>query len=253
MRRHETFLASEDSRVKMTRTSSSLPLLVGIPLVASLLLVILTLPSHPRSALVGLQQQPTVVPAGGLQQSRLFWGDALKDEDEDEPKGWHDSDERLQTMANDALDLCDEVVVGGEQQEPSRVKHCVHRVVPQELTRFWHTPAGLDDWTQPTRRKDEWGEEVAGAREHNYGLTLQKIIDQFQPHTSWDGKKIYEDGKIVRVPTYDRSSFLGYSGADKRANILFDRQVKDLDGGEGRQRLGERKRGRRRGEMLEDD
>mmetsp|Transcript_6169 Transcript_6169/g.14238 ORF Transcript_6169/g.14238 Transcript_6169/m.14238 type:complete len:434 (-) Transcript_6169:101-1402(-) len=199
----------------MRRTSPTLPLLVALPLLATLLLVVHISQGPHRTALVATQQA-----SQAQAQSHLFWGDALKDDDESGE--WRDSDEHLQSMANDALDLCDEVMAGGQQQEASRVKHCVHRVVPEELTRFWHTPAGLDDWTQPTKAKDEWGDEVAVGREHNYARSLQKIIDQFQPHTSWEGKKIYEDGKMVYIPRYDRSAFQGYSGADTRASFLFN-------------------------------
>eukprot|EP00960_Hanusia_phi_P063293 765440-Hanusia_phi.AAC.4 len=202
----------------MRRTSPTLPLLVALPLLATLLLVVHISQGPHRTALVATQQA-----SQAQAQSHLFWGDALKDDDESGE--WRDSDEHLQSMANDALDLCDEVVAGGQQQEASRVKHCVHRVVPEELTRFWHTPAGLDDWTQPTKAKDEWGDEVAVGREHNYARSLQKIIDQFQPHTSWEGKKIYEDGKMVYIPRYDRSAFQGYSGADTRASFLFNTKV----------------------------
>jgi len=172
---------------------------------------------------------PTERTIAALKDTHLFWGPALKLDDDDgarAPQAWRDNDHNLQAMASDALDFCDEVKdqeTRGEEavegQGQGRRRRCVHRVVSAHDTRFTHTPAGINDWTQPMQAKGIDGE--AYGPEHNTAITLQKVIDQFKPHTSWHGQKIFDNGVMVRIPTYDRSKYRGFRGASKEANLLF--------------------------------
>ena len=164
-----------------------------------------------------------------LKDTHLFWGPALQLDDDagGEPAAWRDADHNLQEMANDALDLCDEVKdqeVSGEEavegQGKGQKRRCVHRVVSARDTRFTHTPAGLNDWTQPLQAKDLDGEAYGG--EHNHAITLMKVVNQFKPRTEWHGETLYKDGVMVRIPTYDRSKYRGFRGASTEANLLFD-------------------------------
>jgi len=106
-----------------------------------------------------------------------------------------------------------------EGQGQGRKRWCAHRVVSAHDTRFTHTPAGRNDWTQPLQAKDEDGE--AYGPEHNSAGTLMKVIKQFKPRTEWHGNKLYENGVMVRIPTYDRSKYRGFRGASREANLLF--------------------------------
>lgn len=57
--------------------------------------------------------------------------------------------------------------------------------------------------------------------EHNYAVTLMKVINQFKPQTSWHGHTIYKDGIMVRIPTYDTNRARGFRGASREAHILI--------------------------------
>ena len=132
----------------------------------------------------------------------LFWGPASDSSFDPEETGGEydaggDNDQGLQRAADDALKLCDEVMKEDNsilsekmrQAVQNPVSHCVHRVIPEQYTKFTNTVAGRNEWDQSSR-----------------SIAMQKIIDAFQPHT--DG--IMENGQIIHVPQYDRSSFQGY-------------------------------------------
>mmetsp|Transcript_320 Transcript_320/g.648 ORF Transcript_320/g.648 Transcript_320/m.648 type:complete len:168 (-) Transcript_320:453-956(-) len=126
----------------------------------------------------------------------LFWGlgsDPLFDPEETggEYDAGGDSDDGLQRMADDALKLCDEVMKEPDTWPdkvkaavPNPVRHCVHRVIPSEYTKYTNTIAGRNDWDSKPR-----------------SVVLQTMVHALRPTT--DG--IMENGKIVSVPTYDRS------------------------------------------------
>jgi hypothetical protein len=204
-------------------------------IILSTLLVVVTVwhrvPSHRVSVLAPVRKMsPEERVVAALKDTHLFWGAAAQLEDEDvkkAPQPWRDSDFNLQAIAKDAIVLCEQIKEEesrGEEavqdQGKGRRRRCVHHVVRPQDTRFTHTPAGLNDWTQPSREYPPDGEALGP--EHNTATALQKVIDQFKPHTEWHGKKIYSHGVMLRVPTYDRSKFLGFGGAGKEANIFFD-------------------------------
>jgi hypothetical protein len=191
-------------------------------------------PSAQAGQLKGHAVSPAEQAVAALKDTHLFWGDALQLDDDDgtkPPMKWRDYDHNLQEMADDALALCNEVQgqeTGGEEavegEGQGTKRRCVHRVVSAYDTRFTHTPAGINEWAQPLRDKggnDGPDGEKHGAL-HNYALSLQKIIDQFKPITSWHGQKIYDQGVILRIPTYDRSRYRGFRGASNEVNLNWE-------------------------------
>jgi hypothetical protein len=132
----------------------------------------------------------------------LFWGPAADFSYDPEETGGEydaggDNDQGLQRAADDALALCEEVIKEDssvlskrlKDAVPNPVKHCVHRVIPEEYTRFTNTIAGRNEWDRNTQSS-----------------AMNRIIDSFPPHT----EGIMENGQIIHVPEYDRSSFQGY-------------------------------------------
>ena len=177
-----------------------------------------------------MRMTPAERALAALKDTHLFWGPALQLDSDDgtgKPQAWRDSDYNLQAVADDALAFCDELrdqEEGGEEavagQGQGRKRRCVHRVVSPRDTRFTHTPAGINDWTQPLQNEDMDGEGVGP--EHNSAVTLMRVVDAFKPRTSWHGHQIYTDGVIVGIPTYDRAKYRGFRGASREANLLFD-------------------------------
>ncbi len=132
----------------------------------------------------------------------LFWGPASDSNFDPEETGGEydaggDNDQGLQRAADDALSLCDEVMKEDPKLLSKRMKeavqnpvtHCVHHVVPEQYTKYTNTIAGRNEWEQDS-----------------HAIAMQKIIDSFKPHT----EGIMENGQIIHVPKYDRSSFQGY-------------------------------------------
>ena len=169
---------------------SKLGLLLAVAAVCSLLLSIVH--QHETSKVMSLIDT----------DENLFWGPASDSSWDPEESGGEydaggDNDQGLQHAADDALKLCDEVIKEDQsvlsermkQAVPNPVTHCVHRVIPEEYTKFTNTIAGRNNWERNTR-----------------SISMQKVIDSFKPHT----EGIMEGGQIIHVPHYDRSAFQGY-------------------------------------------
>jgi hypothetical protein len=130
--------------------------------------------------------------------TRLFWGDAkqalIPDDEQDAVDRDTDvgvgEDFGLHAEAEKALALCDELLADGER------RRCVHKAFHD--TQYTGTYAGQNNWEQ-----------------NSMAISLQKVIDQFKP----DMDHLMQDGKLTKVPVYDRSAFrrhhsTGYSGKE---------------------------------------